>query len=296
MHSAADCPVKLERFVPINEQHSQLLRQALLLRRGSSHAQASIPTADTAAARVRSAPFREQADTDAYLLQLHDAVQLWKKPADADVSILCGAQLKLRDHAERVEQLLHERKQGGAVATLSAKEIALAYAEQAQRVRDNGNSGGGSGSGGGLAAAAQAPCAFYTRAHMAVLAAPVETQTNGLETYHVQVGPQSADVAIVKGRWLPIGSPEYKYYWDPLNNLDQWHIDGLTVDPHNFLCDLKMIGQKGVAFDIVENALLNKSVGQLPKIMVYIAVHAQFGTSILSQDRCSWWSEDHGHV
>lgn len=267
-YAAGDCPVKPERFVPINDEHAQLLQQGLASL--CPTLRPNVAPADTASERVRAAPSRAALDADAYLLSLHDTLSDWQPSASDDQELRGAAQQKLDDNRERVAQLLQQRQQVPGADKLSAKEVAAAIARQ----RASASSEGGGGGGGGTAAGVAEACAFFTRQHMALLPAPRQ-QPNGLETYSFSVAGRNV---IARGRWVDVTSKEYQYYWDPLHNLEQWHIDAFTIDPVEFLANQKTIGQRGVAVSIVEDELLNKPVGALPRMMVYIAVHCVHGT------------------
>ena len=72
--------------------------------------------------------------------------------------------------------------------------------------------------------------------------------------------------------------PESGYRWDPLNGQEQWWIDGLTVDPSNLLENMKGLWIHGEPQPVTSTKLENASIGSLPKVTVYIAVHAEHGT------------------
>lgn len=71
-----------------------------------------------------------------------------------------------------------------------------------------------------------------------------------------------------------------KYLWDPANAGNQWWIDGLTIDPSILLSNRKVIWQQGVSQPVLKSKMENASIGSLPKVTVYIAVHPAFGTHV----------------
>ena len=73
---------------------------------------------------------------------------------------------------------------------------------------------------------------------------------------------------------------KYKLVWNPAWGGEQWWFDGMTIDPSMLLTDLRGIWEHGVEQPVTVTKLENASVGTLPKVMVYIAVHAKFGTHI----------------
>jgi hypothetical protein len=70
------------------------------------------------------------------------------------------------------------------------------------------------------------------------------------------------------------------YYWDPKNGKEQWWIDALTVDPSKMLEGMTGLWEHGVPQPVTRTRLENASVGTLPIISVYIAVHPEHGTHV----------------
>jgi hypothetical protein len=78
--------------------------------------------------------------------------------------------------------------------------------------------------------------------------------------------------------WVPRSlQPLGNWFWNPDNSKNQWFIDAFTIDPTGMLRKVTVIGMRGVAQEAVENPMANASIGSVPKIMVYIAVHAKYG-------------------
>lgn len=68
--------------------------------------------------------------------------------------------------------------------------------------------------------------------------------------------------------------------WNPDFGQEQWWFDALTVDPSKLISDLTGIWEHGKPQPVTSTKLENASIGTLPKVLVYIAVHQQFGTHI----------------
>lgn len=68
--------------------------------------------------------------------------------------------------------------------------------------------------------------------------------------------------------------------WDPKNGKQQWWIDAFTCDPRALGQAMAGIQFKGDPIPVAQNDVLNAAVGRLPVMLVYIAVHEQFGTRI----------------
>lgn len=68
------------------------------------------------------------------------------------------------------------------------------------------------------------------------------------------------------------------YMWDRVNGRDQWWIDAFTVDPTKMLEGMTGLWETGIPQPVIRTRLENASVGTLPNITVYIAVHPQHGT------------------
>lgn len=89
--------------------------------------------------------------------------------------------------------------------------------------------------------------------------------------YHFEAGAAGLYAAQrTRARELP-------FYWNPEFFQNQWFIDAFTVDPSDIVMDRKGICVMGEAPPIMESQLVNVSVGGLPKVMVYIAVHQKHG-------------------
>lgn len=71
---------------------------------------------------------------------------------------------------------------------------------------------------------------------------------------------------------------DYKCFWEHPRGLEQWWIDAFTVDPHKMLLGLTGLWEHGTPQPVTSTRLENASVGSLPIITVYIAVHPKFGT------------------
>ena len=75
-------------------------------------------------------------------------------------------------------------------------------------------------------------------------------------------------------------APGYRYMWDPKNGQQQWWIDAFTCDPRALGQAMSGIQFKGAPPPVAQNDILNASVGRLPVMLVYIAVHQTYGTRI----------------
>ena len=71
----------------------------------------------------------------------------------------------------------------------------------------------------------------------------------------------------------------HNVFWQPDCFLDCWYIDALTVDAHKLAAEIKGVWDKtaGPPPDVASNAA-NTNIGTLPKVMVYIACHREYGT------------------
>jgi hypothetical protein len=56
-------------------------------------------------------------------------------------------------------------------------------------------------------------------------------------------------------------------------------VDAFTIEPTSILTHLQS-SASGMKQDAVENPVANASVGTMPKVMVYIAVHAVHGVFV----------------
>lgn len=74
--------------------------------------------------------------------------------------------------------------------------------------------------------------------------------------------------------------PGYEFLWNPKWSENQWWIDAFTCDPRLLGRAFKCIRFRGDPPPVQQNDILNASVGRLPVMMVYIAVHQEFGTRI----------------
>ena len=82
-------------------------------------------------------------------------------------------------------------------------------------------------------------------------------------------------------RWEHLVQPTYQgNTWNPDFGQEQWWFDALTVDPDKLLTDIQGIWEHGTPQPVTSTKLENASIGTLPKILVSIAVHKQFGTHI----------------
>lgn len=70
------------------------------------------------------------------------------------------------------------------------------------------------------------------------------------------------------------------YMWHPDNSDNQWWVDAFTIEPTGMMSQSTVISQRGMKQDAVENPVANAGVGTMPKIMVYIAVHAVHGVFV----------------
>ena len=91
--------------------------------------------------------------------------------------------------------------------------------------------------------------------------------------------------------------PRKQYHWQQSNGGNQWHIDGFTCDPRVLCKAFKGIRFRFMPQPVSQNAALNASVGSMPSMLVYIAVHKLYGTYIFypylgakggSQSRKTW--------
>jgi len=73
---------------------------------------------------------------------------------------------------------------------------------------------------------------------------------------------------------------DYQYRWDPELALDQWWIDALTVDPLELLQDRRVIWTADRPQPVLQTKVENASVGTMPAVAAYLAVHAKFGTHV----------------
>lgn len=73
---------------------------------------------------------------------------------------------------------------------------------------------------------------------------------------------------------------DYQYYWHPSNAENQWWLDGLRIDPSELIENQQVIFEHGMDQPVVQCKLANASVGSLPSVLVYIAVHKDFGTHV----------------
>jgi len=67
------------------------------------------------------------------------------------------------------------------------------------------------------------------------------------------------------------------FYWNPDFFHRQWFIDAFTVDPADIVADRTGISIKGEPQPIMESEIAHMTVGRLPKVMVYIAIHEKRG-------------------
>lgn len=129
-----------------------------------------------------------------------------------------------------------------------------------------------------------APQQVFTKETLALLPHQQAIDDRGTVELSFPVAPaadgQPPPMRTARGRWLSINDPDYQYYWNPDNIFDQWQIDAFSVDPHDLVADLKAIGITGRPMRVQQHAIMNKPVGALPKMLVYIAVHPEHGTRV----------------
>jgi hypothetical protein len=68
--------------------------------------------------------------------------------------------------------------------------------------------------------------------------------------------------------------------WDPEWRHEQWWFDAFTVDPAKLVHDLQIVWEAGTPQPVLSCKLENKSVGTTPRVLVYIGVHAKYGTHV----------------
>lgn len=90
-------------------------------------------------------------------------------------------------------------------------------------------------------------------------------------------GKAEPDVAAT---WMHLLEPGHEIRWNPAYGKNQFWFDALTVDPSKLLTDQRGLWEHGVAQPVVATKMENANIGTLPKILVYIAVHQEFGTHI----------------
>lgn len=71
-----------------------------------------------------------------------------------------------------------------------------------------------------------------------------------------------------------------QYLWDPTLAQNQWWIDALTIDPAALLADRQVIWDKEMPQPVLESPVENASIGQLPAVAAYVAVHPDFGAHV----------------
>lgn len=92
--------------------------------------------------------------------------------------------------------------------------------------------------------------------------------------------PESFNTGWCKQIWGFLFHPSYAYYWNPDNGKKQWWIDALSVDPSKSFDDLRGIWARGVPQPVVESKVHNSSIGSMPLILAYVAVHPDYGCHI----------------
>ena len=83
-----------------------------------------------------------------------------------------------------------------------------------------------------------------------------------------------------KNTWDYMFKPDFSFTWNPDFAHNQWWIDAFTVDPSKLILDMKGLWEHGTPQPVVSTRLENASLGTLPKIMVYMAVHPEFGSHV----------------
>jgi hypothetical protein len=76
----------------------------------------------------------------------------------------------------------------------------------------------------------------------------------------------------------PMADP--RYYWDMLHGYDQFCRDGLTMDARELGKKKRVLAQRGKPVPVDVNNVATSSVGKAPRVMAYIATHAQCGTGV----------------
>lgn len=82
------------------------------------------------------------------------------------------------------------------------------------------------------------------------------------------------------GKWDHLYDGTFKQKWHPSHGENQWWIDALSIDPASLCDDLKGIWEHGTPQPVLQTSIQNANVGQLPLVLVYIAVHQDYGTHI----------------
>lgn len=251
------------RFVPHNEDAADAICQGLDWQYASSAVQPTIPKGKYAFDRVRAGPLRAQADADDALLKLADALAAAEQADQRGLAPHCNA--STLEHARAQVAAAEQR-----IAELRELQCDLQSSADAA-----------------WAAKRPPPASkYFTAEALALLPQPPQAlDARGTFELTFPVGPPAAHgdappTRTARGRWLSINHEDYQYYWDPENIDDQWQIDAFTTDPQVFLSDLKAIGEEGVPMPVQQLEIMNKSVGALPKMLVYIAVHPQHGTRV----------------
>lgn len=70
----------------------------------------------------------------------------------------------------------------------------------------------------------------------------------------------------------------FKFRWHHRYGYQQWHLDGMTVDPKKLLEDESGIWMPGLEQCVIQSDLTNAGLGTVPSVQVYIAAHCQYGT------------------
>lgn len=94
------------------------------------------------------------------------------------------------------------------------------------------------------------------------------------------VSPDCYKSAPAKDAWQHIFQPDFTYFWDPEWAREQWWIDAFTIDPSMLLQDMRGLWEHGIPQPVMATAIENASIGTLPKILVYMACHQEYGTHI----------------
>lgn len=92
------------------------------------------------------------------------------------------------------------------------------------------------------------------------------------------VFPDCYKAPAVRDTWRHLFEPGFNFLWKPEWAKEQWWIDAFTIDPSQLLHDMRGLWEHGIPQPVMATAMENASIGTLPKILVYIACHQEFGT------------------
>lgn len=95
----------------------------------------------------------------------------------------------------------------------------------------------------------------------------------------VQFPDLYANKEYLKGMFSNLFGPTRQvYHWEHSKGYKQWWIDALTVEPTKLLHGMTGLWEHGIEQPVCVTDLENASIGTLPTVSVYIAVHAEHGT------------------